>query len=230
MRRRRYLWISSYMRIQKILASLLIPLNVLLLFLLLFENRVVVPQWLQVAGRMHPLFLHFPIVLLVLYFAVVFIGKEARQKLPEAILLLLVALTSVITALMGLLLSREEGYDVEALQWHKWSGISLAVLTSCLYWFRNTIINKRTVAIVVSIILFPLLIFTGHQGAGITHGQNFLVAPMLPEKKQLNVSIEEAEVFAHMVKPILDEKCMSCHNSRKAKGGLIMETKELLLK
>ena len=218
------------MKLIKALSSLLIPLNVLLLFLLLFESRIVVPQWLQVAGRMHPLFLHFPIVLLVLYFAVVFIGKDARQKLPEEFLLLFVALTSVITALMGMLLSREEGYDVESLQWHKWSGISLAVLSSCLYWFRNIVISKKTVAIAASILLFPLLLFTGHQGAGITHGQNFLVAPMLPEKKQPNVSIEEAEVFAHMVKPILDEKCLGCHNSRKAKGELVMETKELLLK
>ncbi len=218
------------MQIQKILGSLLIPLNVLLLFLLLFEGRVVVPQWLQVAGRMHPLFLHFPIVLLILYFTVVFIGKSARKNFPEEFLLLFVALTSVITALMGMLLSKEEGYDVEALQWHKWGGITLAVLSSCLYWFRNIVISKKAVAIAASIVLIPLLIFTGHQGAGITHGQNFLVAPILPEKKEINVSIEEAEVFAHMVKPILDEKCMSCHNSRKAKGELIMETKELLLK
>ena len=218
------------MQIKKILGSLLIPLNALLLFLLLFESRIVVPQWLQVAGRMHPLFLHFPIVLLILYFAIVLLGKKARQNFPEEILLLFVALTSVITALMGMLLSREEGYDVESLQWHKWSGITLAVLSSSLYWFKGFLINSRTVAIIASILIFPLLIFTGHQGAGITHGQNFLMAPILPEKRQPSVSIEEAEVFAHMVKPILEEKCMSCHNSRKAKGALIMETQELLLK
>ena len=131
---------------------------------------------------------------------------------------------------MGMLLSREEGYDVESLQWHKWSGIALAVLSGCLYWFKYFLFNSRTVAIIVSILIFPLLIFTGHQGAGITHGQNFLMAPILPEKKLPNVDIEEAEVFAHMVKPILEEKCVSCHNSRKAKGSLIMETQELLLK
>ncbi len=131
---------------------------------------------------------------------------------------------------MGMLLSREEGYDVESLQWHKWSGIALAVLSSCLYWFKYFLFNSRTVAIIASILIFPLLIFTGHQGAGITHGQNFLMAPILPEKKLPNVDIEEAEVFAHMVRPILEEKCVSCHNSRKAKGSLIMETQELLLK
>ena len=42
--------------------------------------------------------------------------------------------------------------------------------------------------------------------------------------------MEDAEVFNHMVKPILETKCMSCHNNKKAKGELVMETRELLLK
>ncbi|HVX49196.1 MAG TPA: FN3 associated domain-containing protein, partial [Chitinophagaceae bacterium] len=36
--------------------------------------------------------------------------------------------------------------------------------------------------------------------------------------------------YADLVKPIFEEKCYGCHNSSKEKGGLIMETKELLLK
>ena len=35
---------------------------------------------------------------------------------------------------------------------------------------------------------------------------------------------------ANMVQPILVAKCIRCHSSQKAKGGLVMETKELLLK
>jgi uncharacterized membrane protein len=31
-------------------------------------------------------------------------------------------------------------------------------------------------------------------------------------------------------RPILETKCMGCHNSKKAKGELVMETRELLLK
>ncbi len=58
----------------------------------------------------------------------------------------------------------------------------------------------------------------------------FLLAPLLPEKKQQQVLLEDAEVFTNMVKPILQSKCISCHNSKKAKGELVMETKELLLK
>jgi hypothetical protein len=42
--------------------------------------------------------------------------------------------------------------------------------------------------------------------------------------------LEDAIVFNDLVKPILQTKCMSCHNNKKAKGDLIMETEELLLK
>src|SRR4029078_2049239 len=42
--------------------------------------------------------------------------------------------------------------------------------------------------------------------------------------------LEDAEVFKDMVRPVLETKCMSCHNSKKAKGELVMETPELLLK
>jgi len=39
---------------------------VFLAFLLAFEAQIVVPNWLQVVGRLHPLVLHFPIVLLLI--------------------------------------------------------------------------------------------------------------------------------------------------------------------
>ena len=71
-------------------------------FLLLFESRLYVPLWLQVAGRMHPLVLHFPIVLLVLYAITVIVlpGKinnnEGYKNIAD-LLLVLTAFTSAIT-------------------------------------------------------------------------------------------------------------------------------------
>ena len=53
--------------IKRVAERSLIPLNSLLLFFLLFEPRIVLPGWLQVFGRMHPLALHFPIVLILIY-------------------------------------------------------------------------------------------------------------------------------------------------------------------
>src|SRR5678815_4157220 len=145
-------------------------------------------------------------------------------------LLLLSAFTAAVTAIMGLFLSREEGYDAEALMWHKWGGVTVSLLLLLWYSFRNRLSATKAGTFIAAIISFAVIIFTGHQGAGITHGQNFLLAPLLPEKKQQQVLLEDAEVFKDMVRPILETKCMSCHNSKKAKGELVMETPELLLK
>jgi uncharacterized membrane protein len=217
------------------LFNITFALNCLLIFLLIFETRIDVPVWLQVAGRMHPVFLHFPLVLVLVYgvIAIVFAFKkwvDEPYKLIASYVLLLAALSAVLAALAGLILSREEGYDAETLQWHKWSGAAVSVLTLGWYYFHRSIESVKPASAITGLIAIFLVIFAGHQGAGITHGQNFLLAPMLPETKQPGVTAEEAIVFAHMVKPILEEKCMSCHNSKKAKGDLVMETEKLLLK
>jgi uncharacterized membrane protein len=195
----------------------------------------VLPAWLQVAGRMHPMILHFPIVFVVTYalYVLLFQKKISPPEIAKHIgewLLLLSAFTAAITALMGLFLSREEGYDAEALQWHKWGGAAVTLLMLLWYGLRTSLAKTKTGTITATLVAFTAIIFTGHQGAGITHGQNFLLAPLLPEKKQQQVLLEDAEVFTHMVKPILQSKCINCHNSKKAKGELVMETKELLLK
>ena len=211
-------------------------LNCLLLFLLAFENRLSIPVWLQVAGRMHPLILHFPVVLVILYALTAFIfsfNKENTDNSYKSItdlLLLLAALSSVVTALAGLILSREEGYDAEALVWHKWGGVAVSLFTLGWYYFSKQLQAKKIISFFISGIALSMIIFTGHQGAGITHGQNFLLAPMLPEKKLRVISAEEAVAFADMVKPILEKKCESCHNNKKAKGELVMATEALLLK
>ena len=211
-------------------------LNCLLLFLLLFESRLSVPAWLQVAGRMHPLILHFPLVLIVLYAVAVIIhppGKtkgDTAYKNTTSLLLLTAAFTAVITSLMGLFLSKEEGYDPQALWWHKWGGVAISLLTLFWYGFNTQVQAKKIVTLVTSVIALFLIVFTGHLGAGITHGEGFILAPMIAAKAPQIVSPEEAEVYAHMVKPILESKCISCHNRNKAKGELVMETEDLLLK
>lgn len=210
-------------------------LNCLLVFLLVFENKLSVPAWLQVAGRMHPLILHFPLVLIVLYALAVVILPPHKTSADDSygnttdLLLLVAAFTTVITALMGLFLSKEEGYDPETLLWHKWGGVAVSLFTLLWYSFNKQVHSKKITSVLTSLIALFIILFTGHLGAGITHGQNFLLAPILPEKKPV-ISPEEAIVFTYMVKPILEAKCASCHNSKKAKGELVIETEALLLK
>ena len=222
-------------RYQRIVFNSCFAINCLLVFALLFESRLVIPSWLQVAGRMHMLVLHFPVTLLILYISWSLLLKkkfrdnETVKNIGDG-LLLLSAFTASFTALMGLFLSKEDGYDTAALQWHKWGGVAVAIITSLWYAYREPIKMKKWVSISTALISLALVVFTGHQGATITHGPNYLLIPVMPEKKKPRILMENAEVYADMVKPILQAKCISCHNSKKAKGKLVMETEELLLK
>ncbi len=222
-------------RWKTIIFNVTFALNILLLFLLIFDNRLHVPAWLQVVGRMHTLFLHFPIVMLSLcIFWELFSGyKKSYIGVKAEIgdeLLLAAAITSVITALMGLFLSREAGYTPDLLVWHKWGGVFISFLSLAWYIFRVKMRELKPVLLTTALAGMVMIVVTGHLGANITHGEDFLLAPITPEKQKPQVLFEDAEVYADMVQPILQAKCMSCHNAQKAKGELVMETKELFLK
>lgn len=222
--------------IRKILFTALVPLSCLLIFFLLVEDRIVVPLWLQVFGRMHPLLLHFPIAFLILFtvFALFVPASKLKQPVFESLLhylLLIVALTAVITALMGFFLSNGGEYADETIAWHKWSGVALPIVLflMCVFrvWLIANIAMLRTAAIVTSL----LLVVAGHFGATLTHGENFVLMPVTNEDSAKKLPpFDDALVFADLVQPVLEDKCMSCHNSSKAKGQLVMETKALLLK
>ncbi|TKK69207.1 hypothetical protein FC093_07780 [Ilyomonas limi] len=223
------------MKFKNIAAASLIPLNTLLLFLLIAGDRVVVPAWLQVFGRMHPLFLHFPIVLILLY--VVFVLAVPKVYKVEKwyttlaeVFLLSAAFTASLTALMGLFLSREPGYDVDALQLHKYTGVLTALVLFIMYQLHDWLQRYSNVLKVGVGIAALVVIYTGHLGADITHGDNFVTAPIIHQEVKQRAALEDAFVYADLVEPILQDKCMGCHNSNKSKGELAMDTKDLLLK
>ena len=223
------------MNFRKIIAGCLLPFNTLLFFFLVFEDRLLVPAWLRVFGRMHPLVVHFPIVLILVYFGCVFFipakyKKEKWYLSMMEILLMVAALMSVITALMGLFLSKEEGYDPDTLSLHKWTGVGTSFGLFLLYSFRKKLQQYATANYILAFCIGLVVVLTGHFGGNITHGENFVLAPVTPEHKKVRASFEDAFVYADLVQPILENKCLSCHNSKKAKGELVMETKDLLLK
>ena len=223
------------MKFRKIIAACLIPLNTLLFFFLVFEGRLSVPAWLRVFGRMHPLVIHFPIVLILVYFGCVFLiprkfKTEKWYATMIEVLLMIAALSSVVTALMGLFLSREEGYDPDTFALHKWTGVATSFGLFLLYSFNKKLQRYTTANYILALSISLIVVLAGHFGGNITHGENFVLAPVTPENKKVRAAFEDAFVYADMVQPVLENKCMSCHNSKKAKGELIMETKELLLK
>src|SRR6478672_10211158 len=124
----------------RIAENILFALTIFILFLFFFSDRVVIPVWLQPFGRMHPLLLHFPIVILLLAllleffsFRMRYIDEKFYQVFADS-LLLIGALSAAVTAIMGLILSREEGYHGSVIQWHKLGGVSIVLVSSFIYY------------------------------------------------------------------------------------------------
>lgn len=207
----------------------LIVLNVFVIFLLLFSHKLTVPYWLQPIGRMHPLLLHFPIVLLMLAAAMDIYRIAVRNTASSTVynnlakaLLLTGAILTGITVLMGLFLSREEGYEGNTLVWHKWSGAAIFFFASIVYWLRNKHWYKVSASWLAAAIIAITLMITGHYGAVLTHGEDFIMQPIYANIQKPSVPIEQVIVYEHVVQPILEKKCVSCHNPNKLKGELAL--------
>ncbi len=209
---------------------------IFILFLLLFESRLAVPVWLQPVGRMHPLLLHFPIVILLLAvgmeafrFHKAYATNEFYQTFSSG-LLLAGALSAAITVVMGLLLATEPGYTGEVVQWHKWAGISVFFVACFIYWFRTKPWYNRTIAQTGAVCMGLILIGAGHYGSVITHGADFVTEPIIKNRQKDPVDFQQAMVFNDVIKPIFEQKCTSCHNPDKLKGELNLTDAEAIRK
>jgi len=220
----------------KILAeNLLFALLVFIAFLLVFGEKLVVPEWIQVIGRMHPMILHFPIVIILiamlseLFSNKRMLGAVNFLKDISSSLLFSGAFFSALTVITGLLLSNEEGYAGNLLQLHKWTGISIAFLSSFVYWIKRYSWYKTPFTKINAAIIIIVILFTGHYGAGLTHGDNFVMEP-LQSKEAQQATLEQALVFDHVIQPIFNGKCVSCHNPDKMKGELLLTDSASVLK
>lgn len=195
----------------------------MLAILLLFEQYVEIPFWLQPIGRMHPLVLHFPIGFVVLLVLVNLFRKQLDEGSYEKVnkfLLLLTALTTTLAAIMGFFLSMEDGYTSDLMLLHKWIGAAVSYI---MYALILTYDNKKVYQILLYI-GFVSIVLAGHFGAGLTHGTNFLTEPILnTQKAEFD---ENSPIFTSFVQPILKAKCESCHNGQKRKGKLDLSTLE----
>ncbi len=190
-----------------------------MLFIAVFEHLLQLPAWLQVAGRMHPMFLHFPIVLLLLSFFSLWLPVKEKGEYWLNILRLMAALSAMVTASMGLLLSIEHTAG-EALTWHKWLGVGVALTGFIFYHTYTYLCERKNTGKIFTVAASIIIIFTGHYGANLTHGDNYLLAPVSEENKM--VALEDAIAYNDIIKPILDKKCGACHSASSIKGGLLL--------
>jgi uncharacterized membrane protein/mono/diheme cytochrome c family protein len=217
---------------QRILSNLSFIIIVMLLFLLFFQNKVSLPPSLQAVGRMHPLLLHLPIGLLVISI-ILWIGKKNIEQASFQKIFILVlqvtAFTAALTALMGFFLSREGGYDENILLKHKVLGITTAILSYTLLLVYQSFPEKKFVFGTTITLSLVAMIIGSHFGSNLTHGEGFVWQPLKNEKDTEEKITDSSSLFIAAIRPILRSKCFSCHNEKKAKGGLIMTTEEKIL-
>tara|TARA_R110002049_G_scaffold155109_2_gene319950 strand:- start:10441 stop:11892 length:1452 start_codon:yes stop_codon:yes gene_type:complete len=194
---------------------LIFGLTVFLVFCLIFESSIQLPSLVAWLGRWHPLILHFPIVLLVV---AIFLGLTTN-KIPK-LLLVVATISALLTAISGFMLAADASEKGDLLIWHQRLGSAVAFL-AVLWYVLVTLNLARTILIkVLQVVLGITIFFAGHYGGMVTHGEDFLALPTLGNKS--NIIPENPLIYAHIVQPILDDKCISCHNGNKKKGELLL--------
>lgn len=198
-------------------------------------------------GRFHPLVVHLPIGFLLLGAIFHYLGRREKYGyLQKAVAptILLGTLSAALSVVLGLALASEGGYDDQALFWHKWLGIAVLLL-SVVAWMTYTdrlkaMTNLKSILMGFVVLL---LIMTGHLGGSLTHGEGYLLqhAPGFVQSifgksndgaNQLSaadIEVDSLLVYAHVIEPVLEKKCWSCHNDQKQSGNLQMNTVETLL-
>src|SRR5688500_2539696 len=103
------------LRFRQITLNLVYFCNVLLVFLLIFEDKVQLPVVLQVSGRLHPMVLHFPLVLLFVGIFLEWLVSRKQFQHPAtrdltSCIFYLFALSAAFAALFGFFLYQEGSY------------------------------------------------------------------------------------------------------------------------
>ncbi len=127
-------------KIRRVALNLIFCIQVLLFFLLFVEDRIHVPAWLQVAGRLHPLVLHLPIGVAIFLLLFIAAQRQLEKEMAHQVVhfaLLFISLTASVTALFGVFLSLQSEYGLEALTRHKISGIALSFLCYAILIWHN---------------------------------------------------------------------------------------------
>ncbi|MEP3207937.1 MAG: FN3 associated domain-containing protein [Maribacter sp.] len=184
-------------------------------------------------GHFHPLLVHLPIGIILLAFALE-IYNRLRQK-PSGDEMILFALgiagiTALVSLGTGWLLGEEGGFDEDLLFLHRWMAVAFTVTTILLFFLKRTKSKPIQKLYIPTFVLVLILVsVTGHYGGNMTHGEDYLFRNTSSAEVIIK-DVAEAKVQKDIIHPILEAKCISCHNQGKIKGGLLMSSETGLLK
>ena len=200
---------------------------------------------LPLFGRFHPILVHLPIGILAFGIILVFLSEKGTSKHLDSIRLafLLGGIFAVISSISGFLQYQYEGFTWETVQFHFFFGWATAIASFWLFYEVNKANSNPKNLKLKAAGLFGLMLFTGHLGGNITHGEEYLIEVLPPEMQSLigyeiepekglvlpEQGWEELAYYDQVVQPILNQNCKSCHNPKNLKGELDLTSFEKML-
>jgi uncharacterized membrane protein len=209
--------------------------------------------WLwKFLGRLHPMVVHFPLGL-ILFAAILELFTLGRfnSKLRPGIKICLITgvITALISAAFGWLLASGDEYAGNTLSIHQWSGIATAALGTIVLLMLFRLRKQQRPA---NVGIYRMLLFvtavgisvTGHFGASLTHGDEYLTE-VLPtesiesttginfaslEEDTTKLSKQQEKDLNVRVKAIFAHNCYKCHSAQKVKGELRLDGKDFVFK
>jgi uncharacterized membrane protein/mono/diheme cytochrome c family protein len=206
----------------------------------------------QFVGRLHPLLVHGPVALLALIPLMELAGlipRWSHLRPAAGWILAVAAVAAYVAAYDGWLLAWSGGFRGHDVTRHMWGGVWLAGVCAAALWTRS--LGSRLAYPVLLAGAFGLMVWTGHGGGAISHGDDFLTEkmparlrvwiglsaqPAKPAAPPPSVSVAAAKAgpgsadpgnpayYALHVAPLFARSCLSCHRPEKHKGGLRMDT------
>lgn len=185
-------------------------------------------------GRFHPLVVHFPIVFVLLallleagrYFKLLAIGESMIKLILTGAVLSTVASIGI-----GFFLYASGDYAGDLMDKHLQAGSVLGTLifmTLGFYLLQQKSSTYYPFYIAVLLICNVMMIVTAHQGGLMTHGKEYLseyIPAILDNSREETIKPEsEMLVYEDMIAPVLEAKCVSCHNNLRKKGGLSLNS------
>jgi len=187
-------------------------------------------------GRFHTVILHFPVALLLLaaLLEVFQAASPGARRFPLSVVMFFGSMGAVTAMALGWLLMHADAVKGPLVHRHMQGGIALAILSvvtlfTCVLAEAES--GRRTVLWIYRGLLAAtcvMLVRTAHDGGSITHGEDFLdeYAPWHKAKPHeafqfpVGKPLAQWDIYAHVVAPILQERCYECHSARNVKGGL----------
>lgn len=200
--------------------------------------------WISFLGEMHPLFVHFPIGLIMV---IALLGLLGRRHDPAVKVLLWVNLLTCAAAIVAGQAFAMDSNEGEMLTRHLWFGVGVGVLSwlaLCCFLVREatqSTLSRWGYQLFLSAGVVALAI-AGHLGASLTHGDILDQLPWKASKQEASststslsagLPVEERSVLDAVIFPIMEARCISCHDSKnkekKPKGELTLDTYQGML-